>query len=299
MTSDGGATWTKPKGIEGLNHAHGCSQLYQTGQTLFIGGGGAPMGNGIYRSTDLGANWTRVTDGNVSVVWGTSKMVYGMWGWACASCGLNEGGPQYQTAPQPGDMGAWSKGPALPDGPRVGPEQRRRDVRRHAQRLRGLDVGHGAVALRRAVATRPRVRPPRALQPHSQWQRRSSRSSPHPGHPRNQVNAPRNPTPRAPKSRGCAMNVAPGMRRRSIVGSVGVGADHQGAGTDARLRNRSDESRAVTPGGVIVTTTSGSPSPAFGNACSGAPPAGGVAVGGSNLGDVISQIEELSSMMST
>jgi hypothetical protein len=121
MTSDGGATWKQPKGIEGLNHAHGCSQLYQTGQTLFIGGGGAAMGNGIYRSTDLGANWARVTDGNVSVVWGTSKMVYGMWGWACASCGLNEGGPQYQTAAQPGDMGAWTKGAALPDGLVWGP----------------------------------------------------------------------------------------------------------------------------------------------------------------------------------
>jgi hypothetical protein len=121
MTSDGGATWRQPKGIEGLNHAHGCSQLYQTGRTLFIGGGGAAMGNGIYRSTDLGANWTRVTDGNVSVVWGTAKTVYGMWGWACASCGLNEGGPQYQTAPQPGDMGAWAKGPALPDGLVWGP----------------------------------------------------------------------------------------------------------------------------------------------------------------------------------
>jgi hypothetical protein len=118
MTSDGGATWAKPKGLEGLNHAHGCSQLYQTGQTLFIGGGGAPMGNGIYRSTDLGANWTRVTDGNVSVVWGTSKMVYGMWGWACASCGLNEGGPQYQTAPQPGTT--WSRA-ALPAGLVWGP----------------------------------------------------------------------------------------------------------------------------------------------------------------------------------
>ena len=118
MTSDGGATWTKPKGLEGLNHAHGCSQLYQTGQTLFIGGGGAPMGNGIYRSTDLGANWTRVTDGNISVVWGTSKKVYGMWGWACASCGLNEGGPQYQTAPQPGTT--WSSA-ALPAGLVWGP----------------------------------------------------------------------------------------------------------------------------------------------------------------------------------
>jgi hypothetical protein len=119
MTSDGGATWTEPKGIEGLQHAHGGSQLYQTGRTLFIGGGQTAMGDGVYRSTDLGANWTRVAQGNVAIVWGTAKMVYGMWGWACASCGLKEGGPQFQTAPQPGTD--WVKGPTLPDGLVWGP----------------------------------------------------------------------------------------------------------------------------------------------------------------------------------
>jgi hypothetical protein len=121
MTRDGGATWTQPEGLEGLNHAHGCSQLYQTGRTLFIGGGGAPMGNGVYRSLDLGATWTRVTDGNVSVVWGSSKMVYGMWGWACASCGIDEGGPQYQLAPQPGDLDTWAKQSSLPSALVWGP----------------------------------------------------------------------------------------------------------------------------------------------------------------------------------
>ncbi|HET6285039.1 MAG TPA: hypothetical protein VFH73_29040 [Polyangia bacterium] len=121
MTNDGGATWTKPKGVEGLTHAHGGAQLYQTGRTLFIGGGQAAMGNGIYRSTDLGANWTRVAEGNVAVVWGTAKMVYAMSGWACASCGLKEGGPQFQTARQPAGLGDWSKGPALPDGLVWGP----------------------------------------------------------------------------------------------------------------------------------------------------------------------------------
>jgi len=119
MTSDGGATWRQPKGIEGLQHAHGGSQLYQTGQTLFIGGGQTAAGNGIFRSTDLGANWTRVAQGNVAVVWGTAKMVYGMWGWACASCGIAQGGPEYQTAPAPGTD--WSMGPALPDGLVWGP----------------------------------------------------------------------------------------------------------------------------------------------------------------------------------
>jgi hypothetical protein len=120
-TSDSGATWSKPQGIEGLQHPHGGSQLYQTGQTLFIGGGQAAMGSGLYRSVDLGASWTRVAQGNVAIVWGTAKMVYAMWGWACASCGLKEGGPQYQTATQPGDAANWSKGPALPDGLVWGP----------------------------------------------------------------------------------------------------------------------------------------------------------------------------------
>jgi len=119
MTTDGGATWSKPKGLEGLNHAHGCSQLYQREKTLFIGGLDGPMGNGIYRSTDLGASWTRVAEGNVAIVWGSSKKVYAMWGWACASCGLDEGGPQFQTADQPG--ATWSKGPTLPDSLVWGP----------------------------------------------------------------------------------------------------------------------------------------------------------------------------------
>ena len=121
MTSDGGATWTEPKGIEGLTHPHGGTQLYQVGQTLFIGGWRPSTGNGVYRSVDLGANWTRVTDGDVAVVWGSAKTVYAMWGWACASCGLNEGGPKLQTAPQPGNPGSWTKETALPAGLVWGP----------------------------------------------------------------------------------------------------------------------------------------------------------------------------------
>jgi hypothetical protein len=117
MTSDGGATWTKPKGLENLQHPHGCSQLYQTGQTLFIAGDSGP-GDGVYRSVDLGANWTRVAMGSAAIVWGTAKNVYAMWGWACASCGLSAGGPNYQLAAAPGTD--WSKG-TLPDGLVWGP----------------------------------------------------------------------------------------------------------------------------------------------------------------------------------
>jgi hypothetical protein len=111
MTSDGGATWTQPKGLEGLQHPHGCSQLYQSGQTLFIAGIQGP-GDGVYRSADLGATWTRVAMASEAIVWGSAKFAYAMWGWACASCGLSDGGPNYQTAAQPGTN--WAKGPALP-----------------------------------------------------------------------------------------------------------------------------------------------------------------------------------------
>lgn len=118
MTSDGGATWTRPAGLEGATHPHGCSQLYQTGRSLFIAGMDGPSGNGVYRSTDLGATWARVAEGNEAVVWGSSKNVYAMWGWACAGC---DGGQNYQVAALPGAISDWAEGPALPAGLEWGP----------------------------------------------------------------------------------------------------------------------------------------------------------------------------------
>jgi len=112
MTSDGGKTWAKPQGLEGLQHPHGGSSLHQNGNTLFVAGVYGPDGDGVYRSTDLGKNWARVAQGSGAVVWGTPKNLYAMWGWACSGCGSKEGGPQYQTAPQPGTD--WTAG-TLPD----------------------------------------------------------------------------------------------------------------------------------------------------------------------------------------
>ena len=87
--------------------------------------------------------------GSGSIVWGTSKKVYGMWGWACASCGLNEGGPQYQTASVSGrhldEADAARR-------PRVGPEQRRVDLGRHHSDLSSARCGPrgcGATSSRR------------------------------------------------------------------------------------------------------------------------------------------------------
>jgi len=101
MTSDGGANWTAPKGVEGLQHPHGNSQIYQNGAALFVGGTSGP-GQGVYRSTDRGANWSRVDSGQFpeAVVWGTPKSVYAMYAWACSNCNL---GTDFETAPEPGD----------------------------------------------------------------------------------------------------------------------------------------------------------------------------------------------------
>jgi hypothetical protein len=118
MTADAGKTWHVPKGLEKLQHPHGSTGFYQNGQTLFVAGIAGAAGDGVYRSLDLGQNWTRVAEGSGDIVWGSPKQLYAMWGWACASCGLSEGGPKYQTAPQPGD--AWTPG-SVPDGLNWGP----------------------------------------------------------------------------------------------------------------------------------------------------------------------------------
>jgi hypothetical protein len=103
-TTDAGATWTIPDGISGLQHPHGNAGIYQDGATIFTGGSGGP-GDGIYKSTDYGLSWTKVDDHAVSLVFGSSKNLYGMWGWACASCTWDNP-VQSRTAPQPGTT--WS-----------------------------------------------------------------------------------------------------------------------------------------------------------------------------------------------
>jgi hypothetical protein len=105
-TIDGGASWTIPAGLDGLQHPHGNAQIFQQGANVFVAGSG-PIG-GIYRSTDLAVSFERVVEGDMSIAWGTAENVYGMWGWACSGCDL---GAKFTTAPLPGDV--WSS-PAVP-----------------------------------------------------------------------------------------------------------------------------------------------------------------------------------------
>jgi len=60
-----------------------------------------PEGQGVYRSTDLGATWSLVDGGErpQAVVWGTSTNVYAMYAWACSNCDL---GTNFESAALPG-----------------------------------------------------------------------------------------------------------------------------------------------------------------------------------------------------
>jgi len=109
MTRDGGAHWTIPTGIEGLEHGHGCAQIAQRGTTLIAAGIYGP-GQGVYRSTNTGATWARIDNGQPqSVVWATDKAIDSMWGWACSDCAFDD----FETAPWPGTV--WTKVP-VPQG---------------------------------------------------------------------------------------------------------------------------------------------------------------------------------------
>jgi hypothetical protein len=116
MTTDAGAHWQIPAGINGLNHPHGNAQIFQNGSTLFVGGLGGP-GQGVYRSTDRGMTWALADSGMKpeAVVWGSAKSVYAMYAWACSDCDL---GTNAESSPIAG--AAWADvtvPPALNLGP--------------------------------------------------------------------------------------------------------------------------------------------------------------------------------------
>jgi len=100
MTTDGGAHWAIPNGLNGLNHPHGNSQMFQSGNDLFVAGIGGP-GQGVYRSPDRGTTWSRVDSGKApeAIVWGSATKVYAMYAWACSNCNL---GTNLEVANLPG-----------------------------------------------------------------------------------------------------------------------------------------------------------------------------------------------------
>jgi hypothetical protein len=114
-TADGGDSWVVPAGVQGLQHAHGNAQIFQQGQSVFVAGVSGEGGDGMYKSTDFGDSFVKVTDGALSIAWGSDSHVYGMWAWACAGCDLGSG---FTVAPLPaGDT--WTK-PEVPTAMNIG-----------------------------------------------------------------------------------------------------------------------------------------------------------------------------------
>jgi photosystem II stability/assembly factor-like uncharacterized protein len=118
LTTDGGSSWTK---VNSTVHGHGNAQIFQSGPAgaVFLPGVVGDTGDGVYRSADLGATWTRV-DGSgkpQAIAWGTPRAVYSMWGWASGPNG--NVAPFFQSAVQPASSG-WTATPtpaAMTQGP--------------------------------------------------------------------------------------------------------------------------------------------------------------------------------------
>jgi hypothetical protein len=119
-TETGGAspTWTK---VDKNEHPHGAAQIYQPDShgVVYMGGLYSAGGWGIQRSTDYGKTWTHVgSNTNETVVVGTSKNIYSMFGWSIGPP-PNTDDPVLQVAAQPG-TGAWSM-PGTPASMTQGP----------------------------------------------------------------------------------------------------------------------------------------------------------------------------------
>jgi hypothetical protein len=110
-------TWTQ---VDHNEHPHGGGGIYQpdTSGVVFMAGIYSTLGWGVLRSIDFGSTWAHVgLTGNESVVFGTSKNVYAMYGWA-----IGEGqdvDPSLEIAPPPA-TGTWTATPtptAMSQGP--------------------------------------------------------------------------------------------------------------------------------------------------------------------------------------
>ena len=111
-TGNNGGTWTK---VDNNEHPHGASQIYQPDNSgvVYMAGAYSALGWGVLRSGDYGQTWTHVGGtGNETVVFGTSKNVYAMFGFPVGPGGASD--PTFEVAAQPG-TGAWTA-PGTPAG---------------------------------------------------------------------------------------------------------------------------------------------------------------------------------------
>jgi fibronectin type 3 domain-containing protein len=111
-TADGGATWVQ---VDNNEHPLGAAQIYQpdSNGVVFMAGSESIFGQGVLRSADYGQTWTHVgLTNNESVVIGTSKNVYSMFGFPAGPGGIFDS--SFEVGVQPGN-GTWVA-PGTPAG---------------------------------------------------------------------------------------------------------------------------------------------------------------------------------------
>jgi hypothetical protein len=111
-TANSGAAWVQ---VDKNEHTAGAGQIYQPDNNgvVFMPGIYSELGWGVLRSSDYGQTWTHVgMTFNETVVIGTSKNVYAMFGIPVGPGGVND--PVFEVAFQPGN-GTWVS-PGTPAG---------------------------------------------------------------------------------------------------------------------------------------------------------------------------------------
>jgi Fibronectin type III domain len=117
-TSNSGAAWAQ---VDKNEHGY-VPQLYQPDNNgvVYMAGAYSALGSGVLRSTDYGQTWAHVgLTGVEAVVFGTSKIVYGMYGFPVGPGG--NAAPAFEVGSQPGN-GTWVA-PGTPAGLTQGPAQ--------------------------------------------------------------------------------------------------------------------------------------------------------------------------------
>jgi fibronectin type 3 domain-containing protein len=111
-TSNSGAAWVQ---VDKNEHPHGAGQIYQpdSSGSVYMAGAYSTLGWGVLRSVDYGVSWTHVGPvTSETVVVGTAKNIYAMYGW---SVGPGQSlSAAFQLATQPG-TGTWAT-PGIPAG---------------------------------------------------------------------------------------------------------------------------------------------------------------------------------------
>jgi hypothetical protein len=118
-TTNSGATWTQ---VDLNEHPHGSSTIYQPDNSgvVYMAGAYSVLGWGVLRSTDYGQTWAHVGGtSNETVVVGTPKNVYSMFGYPIGIGGVTSA--SFELASQPG-TGTWAS-PATPSAMSQGPGQ--------------------------------------------------------------------------------------------------------------------------------------------------------------------------------